>query len=41
LAKLKRGIAASKTLTPDQKRDRVQEIKRLEIRMSRRIIELD
>ena len=41
LAKLKRGIAASKTLTPDQKRDRVQEIKRLEIRMSRRISELD
>ncbi len=40
LAKLKRGIAASKTLTPDQKRDRVQEIKRLEIRMSRRIKDL-
>jgi hypothetical protein len=40
LAKLKRGIAASKTLTPDQKRDRVQEIKRLEIRMARRVNEL-
>jgi hypothetical protein len=40
LAKLKRGIAASKTLTPDQKRDRIQEIKRIEIRMARRVNEL-
>lgn len=37
LAKLKRGIAGSKELTPDQKRDRIQQIKKLEIELARRI----
>ena len=37
LAKLKRGIAGSKELTPDQKRDKIQQIKKLEIELARRI----
>jgi hypothetical protein len=41
LAKLKRAVGASKTLTPDQKRDRIQEIKRLEIKLARRINEFE
>ena len=41
LAKLKRAVGASKTLTPDQKRDRIQDIKRLEIKLARRINEFE
>ena len=37
LAKLRRAVTASQTLTPDQKRDRIDEIKKLEIALSRRI----
>lgn len=41
LAKFKRAVGASKTLTPDQKRDRIKEIKSLEIKLARRINEFE
>ncbi len=37
LAKLRRAVTASQTLTPDEKRQRVDEIKKLEIQLARQI----
>lgn len=41
LAKLKRAIAGSKEMTPDQKRDKIAQIRQLEIKLSQRIRSID
>jgi len=37
LAKLRRAVTASQTLTPDQKRQRIDEIKKMELQLARQI----